>query len=380
MLVIGFERVDGEILDEAFVGAAFHRLRAQMRAQEIGARHGATQIAVLLEGCTPDQTMAAARRFLETLEAPCADHPHLQARIGAVLAPCQGRTPQALLQYAEEALEAARHPASPPYVRFEPDLVRATTKPTQASDELLSALNDGRVVLALQPIVEAKTGKVALYEALVRVRRLNGTLILPDALVPDAEKNGLVPLIDRRVIDLAFHRLTADRRLVLSINASVLSLHESCWLDHLRVCCKLRPDAARRLTVEITETSAVADLDATKLVLAAIKPLGVKIAIDDFGSGHSSFRALRQLPIDYLKIDGAFAQNLATSKDDRFFIRTLIELARNLAIPTVCEWVEDQETARILTEWGVDYLQGHLFGKAELAPEIGLTGRERAIG
>ena len=380
VMVIGLDRVDGATLDDALVAVAFQRLRAQMRHHEIGARHGAARIAVLLEGCAPDQAMAAARRFLDTLEKVHEGHPALRARIGAVLAPCHGRTPQALLQFAEEALEAARQPTSPPYVRFEPDIVRASAKPARASDELLSALNDGRVVLALQPIVEAKTGKIALYEALVRVRRLNGTLILPDALVPDAEKNGLVPLIDRRVIDLAFHRLTADRRLVLSINASVLSLHDSCWLEHLRVCCKLRPDAARRLTVEMTETSVVADIEATKAVLATIKPLGVKIAIDDFGSGHSSFRGLRQLPIDYLKIDGAFAQNLASSKDDRFFIRTLIDLARNLNIPTVCEWVEDQDTARILTEWGVDYLQGHLFGRAEIAPEIERTGRERAIG
>ena len=188
--------------------------------------------------------------------------------------------------------------------------------------------------------------------------------------MPTAEAMGLVPLLDLRVIDLAFWQLTANRRMVLSINASVTSLGDPHWFDHLRASCKLRPDAARRLTVEITETCAIADIEATRTVLAAIKPLGVKIAIDDFGSGHSSFRALRQLPIDYLKIDGAFAQNLAPSPDDRFFIRTLIDLARNLAIPTVAEWVEDETTARILADWGVSYLQGHLFGRAELAPEV----------
>ena len=92
------------------------------------------------------------------------------------------------------------------------------------------------------------------------------------------------------------------------------------------------------------------------------------MAIDDFGSGHSSFRNLRQLPVDYLKIDGAFAQNLASSADDRFFTRALLDLARNLGIPTVAEWVEDEATALLLTNWGVDYLQGHLFGRAEIAP------------
>ena len=130
------------------------------------------------------------------------------------------------------------------------------------------------------------------------------------------------------------------------------------------------------MTVEVTETCAIGDIDATRVTLSAIKPLGVKLAIDDFGSGHSSFKTLRQLPVDFLKIDGAFCQNLASSQDDRFFIRTLIDLARNLQIPTVAEWVEDEETARILTEWGITYLQGHLFGKAQLAamPKVGRPG------
>ena len=170
--------------------------------------------------------------------------------------------------------------------------------------------------------------------------------------------------------------MTADRKLHLSINASPASLADPCWFEHLRTASRLRPDAARRLTIEVTETCAIGDIDATRVTLAAIKPLGVKLAIDDFGSGHSSFKTLRQLPVDFLKIDGAFCQNLASSQDDRFFIRTLIDLARNLQIPTVAEWVEDEETARILTEWGITYLQGHLFGKAQLAvlPKVGRIG------
>ena len=380
LLLIGLRRVDKGPVETSLVAAAVSRLREQMRAHEIIACHGSGKLATLLESCTPDQAKAGALRLLAMLESVDAGHPALRVSIGAVVAPCHGRTPLALLQYAEEALEVADLPTGPSYIRFEPDVARTPARSVGGSDELLSALSNGRVIVALQPIVEAKTGKVVFHEALVRVRRLDGTLILPDALVPGAEKNGLISLVDRRVIDLAFYRLTADRRIALSINASVTSLHDEGWLHHLRACCRLRPDAARRLTVEITETSAIADIEATKIVLTAMKAFGVKIAIDDFGSGHSSFRGLRQLPIDYLKIDGAFAQNLASSTDDRFFIRTLIDLARNLGIPTVAEWVEDEATAQILTGWGVDYLQGHLFGKAELAPDIVLKGRERAIG
>ena len=374
VLLISIEPREGPcLLEEAAVETgvvvALDLLRAQMRKQEIVARYATSKFAILLEGCTAEHAAAAARRFIAVVaeQADAGASPAMRACVGAVMAPVHGRTPQALLQFAEEALEAARQPTSPPYVCYDPEASRPVAKRSRdPSDEILTALNDGRVALALQPIVDAKTRKTVLYEALVRIKRPDGTLMLPDALVPNAEKNGLVALIDRRVLDLAFAMLSVDRKLALSINASVETLHESCWVDHLRVACKLRPDAARRLTVEITETRAIADLEATRKVLTAIKPLGIKIAIDDFGSGHSSFRNLRQLPIDYLKIDGAFAQNLASSQDDRFFIRTLIDLARNLEIPIVAEWIEDEATATILTEWGVEYLQGHLFGKAEI--------------
>jgi len=91
--------------------------------------------------------------------------------------------------------------------------------------------------------------------------------------------------------------------------------------------------------------------------------------MDDFGSGHTSFRGLRRLNFDVIKIDGAFIQNLARSADDRIFVRALVDLAKHIGVPIVAEWVEDAETARILTEWGVTYLQGHHFGRAELVSQ-----------
>jgi EAL domain-containing protein (putative c-di-GMP-specific phosphodiesterase class I) len=127
-------------------------------------------------------------------------------------------------------------------------------------------------------------------------------------------------------------------------------------------------ELARRLTVELTETCVIADVEATAQAIAALQQLGTKVAMDDFGSGHTSFKNLRRLNVDLVKIDGAFVQNLSRSVDDRFFVRTLIELARHIRIPIVAEWVEDEETAKILRDWGVEYLQGDYFAAARVAP------------
>jgi diguanylate cyclase (GGDEF)-like protein len=371
-VTIGGQSVDtAETLNEA-VSVAAERIRQQMRSNEALARYDETRLAMLLENCNGEQMATAAARLMAAASAGSLDSGTspvtISVSVGGVIAPLNGRTPSAIMRFAQEAVDIARQAETPGYIRYEPKMARSEAKKKllQATDEIIAALNEGRVVLALQPIVDAKTRQTVFSEALVRIRLLDGTLLMPDVLVPAAEQGGLVALLDRRVVDLAFSRLVVDHHLSLSVNASVTSLHDQYWQEHFRAACALYPGAASRLTVEITETCAIADLEATRSVLFALKAMNVKIAIDDFGSGHSSFRNLRDLPIDYLKIDGAFALNLAQSPDDRFFIRTLIDLAKNLRIPTIAEWVEDEATAQILADWGIDLLQGHLFGKAEV--------------
>ena len=121
---------------------------------------------------------------------------------------------------------------------------------------------------------------------------------------------------------------------------------------------------AERLTIEITETAAIHDIDDTRGFVARVKELGCRIAIDDFGAGYTSFRNLRNLGVDIVKIDGAFVANLSKSADDRAFVQTLIDLAHRLGLKTVAEWVQDEESAKLLAEWGCDYLQGALIGLA----------------
>ena len=126
------------------------------------------------------------------------------------------------------------------------------------------------------------------------------------------------------------------------------------------------PGAGERLIVEITETVAIQDIDDVRGFVTRLKNFGSRIAIDDFGAGYTSFRNLRRLGVDMIKIDGAFVQNLPRSQDDRAFVRTLVDLGRSLGLTTVAEWVQDEAGAEVLAEWGCDYLQGALIGRASL--------------
>ena len=134
----------------------------------------------------------------------------------------------------------------------------------------------------------------------------------------------------------------------------------------------------RSLTLEITETAAIQNIDDARGFVTRVKDLGCRIAIDDFGAGHTSFRNLRKLGVDIVKIDGAFVQNMMNSPDDRAFVQTLVELSRRLGLKTVAEWVQDEASARWLADWGCDYLQGELIGLAS-ADRPWVSGADRAV-
>ncbi|WP_406855031.1 bifunctional diguanylate cyclase/phosphodiesterase [Alsobacter sp. KACC 23698] len=354
--------------DEVIAGTA-QRLRAVMRRGDSLARYSGNKLAVILMGCGEEQMPIAAQRFVDAVRAepmPTSAGPiGASVRIGGILLPRFGQTAAQAMQHVEEALNDAKLSPSRNFVAFAPDRRRDARRQSNRrfTDEILAALNDRRVTMALQPIVEAGSRKTVYHEALVRVVGRDGALLPASQVVPVAEKLGLVQLIDHRMLDLVVAELVELPAAQLSLNVSSATLRQPDWVEALsgRLCSA--PDIARRLVVEITETCAIEDLEATQRAIEAMRALQIRVAIDDFGSGHTSFRHLRDLNFDLIKIDGAFVQNLGRSTDDRFFVRTLVDLARHLGVPTVAEWVQDEETARILEGWGVDYLQGELFGQ-----------------
>ncbi len=370
--LFALNRTYGYEAADQVIAAIVMRLRREMRGSDVIARYAGNKFGLVLAGCDGEQMQVAARRFIDAMAEPFETDAGLipaSLRIGGVIGPRHGRSAQLLFQRAEEALDAARQPSARHFAAFTPSLSAADARmrTLRTADDILAGLNQGRVALALQPVVRLATHTVAFHEALLRLVMPDGSLVGASALLPAAEKSGLVVLLDNRALELALARLQQDPTAHLSINLSAATLHDPDWPERLRNAARLAPGSAERLIIEITETSALVDIDTTCAAIAAMKELGIRVAMDDFGAGHTSFKNLRRLGFDIVKIDGAFVQNLARSPDDRFFVRTLLDLARHLSIETVAEWVEEAETAHLLAEWGVDYGQGNFFGEAQAA-------------
>jgi EAL domain-containing protein (putative c-di-GMP-specific phosphodiesterase class I) len=185
-------------------------------------------------------------------------------------------------------------------------------------------------------------------------------------VVPIAERLGLIRLLDHRVLELLVGEMAVVPHLHASVNVAPASTTDPDWWSTLGALLRANAGVAERLTVEITESAAIHDIDDTRGFVSRVKDLGCKIAIDDFGSGYTSFRNLRKLGVDILKIDGAFVQNLMRTGDDRAFVQALVDLAKRLGLKTVAEWVQDEASAQLLAEWGCDYLQGALTGLAAI--------------
>jgi EAL domain-containing protein (putative c-di-GMP-specific phosphodiesterase class I) len=343
-----------------------------MRGGDMLGRFSSNKFGVVLKTCTPDDLLAAADRFLAAVREDVVQTAHgpvaASVTIGGVAAPRHARTVDEVIAHAQESLDSAKAKRLGSFVAYRPTAEReaARRENVQATDKIITALNERRIQVAFEPIVETVSRKPAFYECLMRILRADGTVVPAAAVIPIAEQLGLVRLIDHRVIELVTAELATTPALRASLNVSPDSLLDPDWWSALHAQLRAHPGVAERMTLEITETAAIQNIDETAGFVNRAKDLGCRIAIDDFGAGYTSFRNLRRLGVDMIKIDGAFVQNLPRSEDDRVFVRTLVDLGRSLGLTTVAEWVQDEGGAEVLKDWGCDYLQGALIGRASL--------------
>jgi diguanylate cyclase (GGDEF)-like protein len=355
---------------DAVISEVARRIRSRMRGGDVLGRFSGNKFGLILKNCSVEDMNAAAERFLAGIRddvVPTQSGPVLvTVSIGAVSLPRYARSADEAINRAHETLDMAKRRRAGSFSLWRPNVERDAQRRVniRVTDKIVTALNERRIVMAFEPVVQALSREVAFYECLVRMEQHDGQVLLAPDIVPVAEKLGLIRLVDHRVLELAVGELTEQPGVQLSLNISPDTTMDPDWWASIESLLRAHPGVAERLIVEITETVAIRDIDDVRGFVTRLKNFGCRIAIDDFGAGYTSFRNLRKLGVDIVKIDGAFVQNIAHSADDRAFVQTLIDLARRLGIKTVAEWVQDEASALMLRDWGCDYIQGRLIGLA----------------
>jgi EAL domain-containing protein (putative c-di-GMP-specific phosphodiesterase class I) len=230
---------------------------------------------------------------------------------------------------------------------------------------LLVALDENRMCLFRQPIVDTKTGKIRQYECLARMLREDGTIARPIEFIPAAERAGLIARLDISALSLALEQLKANRDIKLAVNVSAATIADEIARQEFLERLTNDENHDGRLTIEITETIAIHDLDIAANFAGAVKDSNARIALDDFGAGYTSFRSLKILPLDEVKIDGNYVEAINERKDNQAFVKAINTLSHDLGSETIAARVETESEADILRKIGVSALQGYLFGRPQ---------------
>ncbi len=348
------------------------RIGRALRGKDCIGRFSSNKFGIVLQDCSEEGVRTIAGRLMAAVRDSVIDTTvgavATSISVGAVLLPDNAGNAQAAIGRALQALDVARGSRSDRFTLYQPCERRDSERrrAVAIADEIVRALNDRRMILALQPIVTSRSHEPELYECLLRMKRLDGSIASASEFIPVAEQFGLAKLVDHRALELAIDLLRSMPDIKLALNISAATATDPQWLHGLEASTGKTPGLPERLTIEITETAAISNLEETAKFVAALKALGCRVALDDFGAGYTSFRSLRLLGVDMVKIDGSFIQNLGTQAEDELFVRTLIELARSFGITTVGEWVGDEKTVKMLEAAGISYMQGYFFGAPEL--------------
>ena len=329
------------------------------------ARMGGDEFGVLLPGAD----RAAAARVAHEMNVALREAfvlegmpLHIDASIGIALAPEHGRTPALLLQRADLAMYVAKR-GKLGHAVYEPGAVGDARTRLQTLEELRTALETDQLVLHYQPKLDLTTGRIAGVEALVRWDHPERGLVYPDGFLPLAEQAGLMRRITLQVLERALRDLRTWRAgghdLHVAVNLSVSNLQDVGLPGQVGLLLDALDVPASAVVLEITEDILMADAARSHQVLAGLRALGLRLAVDDYGTGYSSLAYLRELPVDELKLDRSFVTHLCDDPRAAAIVRSTVALSHELGMEMVAEGVEDASVQDALTEWRCDLAQGY---------------------
>jgi EAL domain-containing protein (putative c-di-GMP-specific phosphodiesterase class I) len=310
---------------------------------------------------------------------------YLSASIGITVSPDDATDPSSLLQFADEAMYAAKNLGRSRYHFFSLELHTQTKERQILLNDLREAISHREIYVVYQPIVNLKTGKVMKFEALARWQHPNRGPIAPDVFIPLAEESGLITQIGdfvfkESVSQLARWRMELAPDLVMSINTSPFQYADSGkhllgWYQHIESL--MLP--GNSVILEITENMLMHHTANVAEQLLAFRDFGINVALDDFGTGYSSLAYLNRLDIDFIKIDKSFIQDLSSGPMAKDLCEAIISMAHKLSLQVVAEGIETKEQAELLASYGCDLGQGYWFAKPlnqEAATALLLQQRE----
>jgi diguanylate cyclase (GGDEF)-like protein/PAS domain S-box-containing protein len=350
------------------VGAS---LSSTVRGTDVVARIGGDEFAVLLRESEEPEAVAVAKKLIAAIRA--GSKPTVGASIG--IAPFDGngeRTPDELLVAADIALYEAKEMGGGTTVLYTGQSSQALTW----VERIRSALDEDRLVVYSQPIVELETGDVAREELLVRMVDDQGDKIPPASFLPAAERFGLIHEIDLLVLGRAIALVKGGTSVAVNVSARTLSDPRYLGALERALATGLNPVL---FDFEITETAAVAHMGDAQEFAGRIRELGCSLSLDDFGTGFSSFTYLKHIPAQYLKIDIEFIRELEKSPSDQQLVRAIVSIARGLGQKTVAEGVEDADTLATVRKLGVDYAQGFYLGRPEQTEQDQAAKTSKAV-
>jgi len=369
--------ISGHLAGDALLKQLVTVIQGRVRGDDTFARLGGDEFAIILKNCPIERASGVATSFINTVHDfrfVWEDKTfEVGVSIGIVPINAHSENIAAVLSKADLACYAAKQAGrNRTYVIDDHDKIsHAKQNEVHWFPHLLQALEEQRFVLYRQPIVSLQSNDNEVnYELLIRMKDEQGAIILPGSFLPAAERYNLISQIDKWVIHKILTHLAQNppnqkNTGFFSINLSATSLNDPTFLQFIQKELLQLTVPTQLICFELSETTAVSSLDKASHLMNEMNKLGFRFALDNFGSGFSSFGYLKQLPIDYLKIDGKFVRDMMTDSVDRVIVESMHHIGHEMHIKTIAEWVEDETTRAVLQQTGVDFAQGFSIGKPE---------------